>query len=180
MDPYIAGIHCSIPEPVDLPKTSILSIVQLQLHPRNSLEDGTQPANRLWNASLDYVRSIPGYTAFYWATLKDDPETIIILLQWEDPHGWKRLQESIGFGLMLGLLSPNCFNRAAWLAIPSIPEPEHRDLELVSFHFQTDASAERKENLEAEWKELLRSVVGNTDVFVSGGWVERDGPSNPQ
>lgn len=164
--------------PPAFPETPILSIIQLNLHPGCGIQNGGQPATRLWNASLDYVCSIPGSTAIYWAPLKDDPETLIILLQWEDAYSWRQFQESVGFSLMRGLLTRNyLFNRSARLALPDISQ--HSDLELVTFQFKRDTSSERKQQFEEAWKDLRQSANGNSnsDVIICGEWVERDGPN---
>lgn len=115
----------------------------------------------------------------YWAPLEDNPETLLLLIQWEVPNGWIRFQQSVGFGLMLKLRAPNCFNRAVRLALPAdCPSYTDCSLELVYFQFKADTSMEQRQQFETRWNALISSVCRASDLCICGRWVERDGPSN--
>lgn len=176
--PAVAGIDWSLLKHDEFPQTPILSILQLDLYPGSGIQDTNRPACRIWNASLDYVSSISGCVALHWAQLEDNADTLIVLLQWEDPYGWKRFQESVGFRLMKDLLTPNCFNRAARLALPTIPKPADYCLELVSFQFDSVSSNERRQLFESEWQQLVMTMNRSSAVIILGEWVERDVPYN--
>lgn len=135
--PAVACIRWSLLSHDEFPNIPILGIIQLDLYPGSGVQDTSQSAYHLWNASLDHVSSIPVFTALYWAPLEDHPDTLIVLLQWEDPGCRKQFQQSVGFGLMGDLLTPDCFNRAAQLALPTMPQLADCNLELLSFEFKT-------------------------------------------
>jgi hypothetical protein len=153
-------------------------VIQLSLRPGTDVRDQDQAAARLWEASLDYVCSIPNCTMLYWAPLKDQPEILIILLQWEDALAWKEFEKSVGFRLMAGLLTPICFNRALQLALPSSPPLTDYVLELVSFQFPADIPTDVRQQFTTQWEDLAASAASDnsSDVIITGGWVEPDGP----
>lgn len=127
---------------------------------------------------MDYICSIPNCTMLYWAPLKDHPEILIILLQWEDALAWKAFEKSIGFKLMAGLLTPICFNRALGLALPNSPLLTDRVLELVSFQFPANSPTDVRQQFTRQWEDLSTSAAcdNSSDVIITGGWVEPDGP----
>lgn len=176
--PAVAGIQWDELKGDDSPQTPVLSILQLDLYPGSGAQDLNQSACRIWNAALEYVSSISGCVALHWAQLKYHVDTLIVLLQWEDPESWKRFQESVGFRLMKDLLTLNCFNRAIRLTLPAIPKPSDYSLELVSFQFNAGSSNERRQLFESEWKQLAMTVNTFSEVIILGEWVERDVPYN--
>lgn len=102
----------------ELPSHPVLSVCKLNLRAGTNVHQGYQTPARVWTASIDYIRSIPDCTAFYWASVKNEPETLIALLQWKDAFAWKNFQSSIGFRLMTSFLAPGCLNRALPITLP--------------------------------------------------------------
>ncbi|OKL58647.1 hypothetical protein UA08_06141 [Talaromyces atroroseus] len=176
--PYIDGIpwgrtacnHDFSPGPM-------VSVIQLSLRPGlNILQHSL--ASSLWAASLEYVRSIPDCKAIYWAPLHDRPERIIVLLQWKSALALKTFQQSFGFGLMIGLLRLNCFNRCISLSLPSLSSSTTEyTCELVSFQFAANGSVEAREQFSKAWDDFCGEVKRDSNddnLMVCGGWVQRD------
>ncbi|KAJ5166278.1 uncharacterized protein N7482_005059 [Penicillium canariense] len=158
------------------PSHPILSVCKMSLRPGTNVHHGNQTAARLWTTSIDYIRSIPDCTAFYWASVKNEPETLIALLQWKDVSAWKKFQSSIGFRLMTAFSTPGCLNRALPLSLPD-GVTSGDIVEMVPFQV---AAAESTTNFTTIWAQFTANAQEANDPrwIVSGGWLERDGPRN--
>ncbi|KAJ6115691.1 hypothetical protein N7523_006108 [Penicillium sp. IBT 18751x] len=173
--PYVCGDSWNgILTEAELPSHPILSVCKLNLRAGTNVHQGDQAADRMWAASVDYIRSIPDCTAFYWAFVKDEPETLIALLQWENVSAWRSFQSSIGFRLMTAILIPGCLNRALPIKLPDRVTPGDI-VEMVPFQV---AATESTTDFTSSWAQFTANAQEANDPrwIVSGGWLERDGP----
>lgn len=179
MTPGIAGIPWAEVQVSDdgLRQTPILSIIQLNFPPEADIQ-GCQSAARFWEASLDYVDSIPNCTALYWAPLQNDPSSVIVLLQWEDVFAWGRFQNSASFALVISLLTPNCVNRALRAELPVGIDLTNRTLEIASFEFSANDAGESSQLFLRSWEDFSNSVAFDASDRVNclGACVEPDAP----
>lgn len=173
--PYVSGAGWSKILPAsDLPPKPLLSVCKLSFRAGTNFCQGEQTAARFWTASLEYIRSIPDCTAFYWAPIQNEPETLIALLQWEDVPAWKSFQSSIGFRLMIPILTTECLNRAIPVRLPD-GVAAGDIVEMAAFQLP---ATEPTVDFSAIWDQFAASAGRSNDAqwIVSGGWLERDGP----
>ncbi|CAG8905454.1 unnamed protein product [Penicillium egyptiacum] len=90
-----------------LPDDPVLGILQFTFNPDVDVSDASQRASILWQKSLRFVSTIPGFQRLHWSSVNDvSPcQQIIVLIQWENVLGWRLFQSSLGFSMMLGYIS---------------------------------------------------------------------------
>ncbi|PYI18970.1 hypothetical protein BO99DRAFT_459851 [Aspergillus violaceofuscus CBS 115571] len=178
---------------VCLPDTPILSVVRFNFRPDVNLTDSSHVTFVLWEKSLAFVSSIPGFRRLHWALLHNEPQGVIVLLQWQHGDAWREFQSSFGFGLILPLLQEKpLLNRCLQLTLPpTFAAGSDHFLELanlsllVGLDTQWDA-AEAQRKIETEWTSTVQGLANADPVAPSatpkllcsiGGWVERDLPA---
>ncbi|GKZ72765.1 hypothetical protein AnigIFM50267_009144 [Aspergillus niger] len=173
-----------------LPPTPVLSFVRLTFRPDVNIVNETKIGHSLWQQSLALISTIPGFQRVYWASISDDPNGVVVLIQWQSGDAWKEFQFSFGFGLMLPLLQQKpLLNCCVQLNLPAdfAAGPGHI-LELVELSVLRASNkydpAERCQWVNEEWQgliEVLKSgVLGITfPKLLCGvqGWLEDDIPS---
>lgn len=160
----------------------VLGILQFTFHPDVDVFDVSQRASILWQKSLRFVSTIPGFRNLHWSSVNDVStcQQIIVLIQWESVLGWKLFQHSLGFSMMLGYIS-QVSNRCAHIDLPhDILDSCH--VELVSFQFPAGLS---KAGFEAKWGTAFsQHVDGNGSsseiAHVCGQWLQRDKESEDE
>ncbi|OQE18916.1 hypothetical protein PENFLA_c020G09226 [Penicillium flavigenum] len=182
--PYYSDKLDQLPNPV-------LGILQFTFNPEVDISDASQRASILWQKSLRFVSTIPGFQSLYWSSVNDvspcqQIQQIIVLIQWETLLGWRLFQSSLGFSMMLGYIS-QASNRCVQLDMPlDIPNSCH--LELVSFQFPAAVSAsqlDEKAGFKAKWRNAFPKPV-NGIIPISelahacGQWLQRDKESEDQ
>lgn len=77
---------------IDTVGVSMLSMLRFRMKPSMNIEDNSAPAGRLWNAVLDYLRTLPGCQEFYWSrtTESSDLVEIELLLPFESMAWWQK------------------------------------------------------------------------------------------
>ena len=173
--PNVRGVSWSKILPAsDLPLNPVLSVCKLSLRAGIDVSQGEQMATRFWAASLEYIRSIPNCTALCWASIENNPETLIALIQWQSVFAWRSFQSSIGFRLMTAVLTTECLNRALSIKLPD--NATAGDLvEIAAFQ---QAATEPMVNFAANWAQFAAAAMKttNSQCIAFGGWLERDGP----
>ncbi|KAJ5472757.1 hypothetical protein N7530_006758 [Penicillium desertorum] len=172
--PYYSDKLDQLPDPV-------LGILQFTFNPEVDIADASQRASILWQKSLRFVSTIPGFQTLHWSSVNDvSPcQQIIVLIQWENVLGWSLFQSSLGFSMMLGYIS-QASNRCVQLHIPlDIPDSCH--LELVSFRFPAALPAsqlDEEAGFKAKWGNAFSNVNGvipsSELAHACGQWLQRD------
>jgi hypothetical protein len=166
----------------------VLGILQFTFNPEVDVSDASQRASILWQKSLRFVSTIPGFQSLYWSSVNDvSPcQQIIVLIQWENVLGWGLFQSSLGFSMMLGYIS-QASNRCVQLDVPlDIPDSCH--LELVSFQFPAALSVsqlDEKAGFKAKWgnafpKPVNGIILSSELAHACGQWLQRDKESEDQ
>ncbi len=119
-----------------LPADPVLSILQFTYHPGVNVAEPSQRAHALWQKSLEFVSTVPGFQGMYWAPVDHTSphQQIIVLIQWDSGHSWKRFQSSLGFSMMLGYVE-SVSNRCIQSVLPVNLPISDSLLELASFRF---------------------------------------------
>ncbi|KAJ6178666.1 hypothetical protein N7519_009127 [Penicillium mononematosum] len=166
----------------------VLGILQFTFNPEVDVSDASQRASILWQKSLRFVSTIPGFQSLYWSSVSDvSPcQQIIVLIQWENVLGWGLFQSSLGFSMMLGYIS-QASNRCVQLDVPlDIPDSCH--LELVSFQFPVALSVsqlDEKAGFKAKWGNAfpkpVNGIIPSSELaHACGQWLQRDKESEDQ
>jgi hypothetical protein len=180
MAPGIGAVYWRSRDMAQMTSTSwdILSVIQLQLLPGISVHDISSPAGKLWQATLEYVSTIPGHTSILWGTERakeDIQENICLLIQWESPLRWKEFQASMGLSLMVELLRENPWNRCIRISLPDLSTTS-KTLKLFWRTFTRDEFTEKKRKFDEKWRALKKSwTEKNTGESCTGDWLEGDG-----
>lgn len=172
----------------EFPDDPVLGILQFTFRPGVDVFDASQRASILWQKSLRFVSTIPGFQRLYWSSVNDvSPcQQIIVLIQWESVFGWKLFQYSLGFSMMLGYIS-QASNRCVQIDLPlEIPDSCH--LELVSFQFpaalsasQLDEKAGFEAKLGSAFSRPVNGKVSSSELaHACGQWLQRDKDSEDQ
>ncbi|KAJ5710426.1 hypothetical protein N7488_004582 [Penicillium malachiteum] len=165
-----------------MPACPVLGILHFYFHSGVDILEISQPASTLWEKSLEFVSTIPGFQGLSWATIKDASphQQIIALIQWESQYSWKLFQSSLGFSMMLGYIS-EIFNRCIQLASPIDISGSACHLELVSFGFSNTPSGtqlQRKAEFKNKWEMAFsgfKYITAETELIsVCGEWLEKD------
>ncbi|KAH8653531.1 hypothetical protein BX600DRAFT_385995 [Xylariales sp. PMI_506] len=164
------------------PQTPLLSILEFTLRPGIDLRDDTKQPRKLWDAALQYIRSIPGCCTVEWGPrLEDPPAAILCMIHWDSTAAWRKFQHSLGS--IMRLLCTNASNRCAKLSATVAPILcSTRDgatiVDVVSVTFVADdvSSPERRSAFEESWNVLASSVTnGNNGLRHSHTvWLENN------
>ncbi|KAJ5238016.1 hypothetical protein N7489_008107 [Penicillium chrysogenum] len=186
--PRFDGLPCCSDKLDQLSDGPVLGILQFTFNSEVDVSDASQRASILWQKSLRFVSTIPGFQSLYWSSVNDvSPcQQIILLIQWKNVLGWGLFQSSLGFSMMLGYIS-QASNRCVQLDVPlDIPDSCH--LELVSFQFPEALSAsqlEKKAGFKTKWENVFPKhadgIVPNSELaHACGEWLQRDTESEDQ
>ncbi|KAJ5701101.1 hypothetical protein N7488_008649 [Penicillium malachiteum] len=177
MEPCLRGICFDSTEWEQLPATPALSILKFKFKDEVDLEDFSKPVYSLWQQSVEFLSTIPGFQGLYWGSIYKDE--VIVLVQWYGGKAWGRFECSLAFSMLLGHLELVA-NRCMQLALStSLPNASFR-LELVSYDFPASPDAsqnaleERQSNSKERWNSIFQ-LSGITDaMYGAGQWIEDD------
>lgn len=166
-----------------LPADPVLSILQFTYHPGVNVAEPSQRAHALWQKSLEFVSTVPGFQGMYWAPVDHTSphQQIIVLIQWDSGHSWKRFQSSLGFSMMLGYVE-SVSNRCIQSVLPVNLPISDSLLELASFRFGlSDDQDNQKHGFKSKWDTVFAPFLSNTSVnlksdllYCCGEWLETD------
>ncbi|OQE34694.1 hypothetical protein PENCOP_c016G07734 [Penicillium coprophilum] len=173
-----------------LPAVPVLSIIDFTFHTGVNISDPSQLASTLWQKSLKFVSTIPGFRQLYWAPVKaaSHDQEVIVLIQWKSGHGWKLFQSSLGFSMLLGYMQ-NISNRCIQLTLPENLFSFDSALEIVSFQFSdtlSTARVDQKSDFKSKWESTISLYPRNDTteeselVHYCGEWLELDYASEDQ
>ncbi|KAF4763929.1 hypothetical protein HAV15_001823 [Penicillium sp. str.  len=179
--PYYSDELDQLPDPV-------LGILQFTFNPEVDVSDASQRASILWQKSLRFVSTIPGFQTLHWSSVNDvSPcQQIIVLIQWENVLGWRLFQYSLGFSMILGYIS-QVSNSCVQIDLPlDIFDSCH--LELVSFQFPAAVSTSQlddKARFKAKWENAfskpVNEIIPSSELsYACGQWLQRDKESEDQ
>ncbi|KAL6836243.1 hypothetical protein J3E69DRAFT_373368 [Trichoderma sp. SZMC 28015] len=192
--PAVNGIlwRKSHPEGIadESPQTPILSIIEFSLKPGVDLRDDSRPPQKLLDATLRYISSIPGCCGIEWGLRLDaDVEAgFFCLIYWDSVVAWHKFQHSLGFTPLVALLASDVSNRCAKFAgrISSalgLGEAVRAttiivDAVSVTFSAQDESSQERGSTIEERWNALVASLMdsdgGNGLLHSYAVWLENN------
>lgn len=153
------------------PKTPILSVLEFTLKPGiDIIHNESGPPQRIWEAVLGYISSVPSYCAIEWGSRieNDDnpsgPTSIFCLIHWDSTAAWRKFQYSLGFNPIIALINSDVSNRCAKLSpsgAPRFGSDGAAVIDVVSVVMAAeDASPpERRAAFEEIWKMLVASVT---------------------
>ncbi|KAL5045880.1 hypothetical protein BDW71DRAFT_214829 [Aspergillus fruticulosus] len=167
-----------------LPADPVLSILQFTYRPGVNVAEPSQRAHILWQKSLKLVSTVPGFQRMFWAPVDHTSphQQIIVLIQWDSGHGWKRFQSSLGFSMMLGYIE-SISNRCIQSVLPVNLPISDSLLELVSFRFGFSDEDEynQKPGFKSKWETVFAPFLSNTSanaesdlLYCCGEWLEAD------
>ncbi|KAJ5542579.1 hypothetical protein N7461_008582 [Penicillium sp. DV-2018c] len=172
-----------------LPAVPVLSIIHFTFHTGVNVSEPSQLASILWQKSLRFVSTVPGFQQLYWAPVDtaSEDQQVITLIQWDRAHGWKLFQSSLGFTMMLGYIQ-NISNRCIQLALPTSLFNLDSVLEIVSFQFSdtlSTAQIDQKSDFRSKWEITIslypNNVTTESELMHScGEWLESDYPAEDQ
>ncbi|CAK7229524.1 hypothetical protein SBRCBS47491_007276 [Sporothrix bragantina] len=106
--PAIDGVSWKLDPPagaeLDEASVPVLSIVQfkLQADAGRCFHDPASISARIWQATLQYTGSIPGFQGVAWGlSIADDDCSMLCLQQWESAVAWRTFQRSTGLMAMM-------------------------------------------------------------------------------
>ncbi|QYS93358.1 hypothetical protein H0G86_000736 [Trichoderma simmonsii] len=192
--PAVNGIlwRKSHPEGIadESPQTPILSIIEFSLKPGVDLCDDSRPPQKLLDATLRYISSIPGCCGIEWGLRLDaDVEVgFFCLIYWDSVVAWHKFQHSLGFTPLVALLASDVSNRGAKFAgrISSalgLGEAMRAtiiiiDVVSVTFSAQDVLSQEHRLTIEERWNALVASLTdgdgGNGLLHSHAVWLENN------
>jgi hypothetical protein len=184
--------HNSLEED-QLSAVPVLCIIHFTFHAGVNISEPSQLASILWQKSLKFVSTIPGFQQLYWAPVDTISQQVIVLIQWDSGRGWKLFQSSLGFTMMMGYIQ-NISNRCIQLTLPAYLFNCDSVLEIVSFQFSdtlSSAHTDRKSDFRSKWESTISLYPSNftsesdvtTDselIHYCGEWLEIDYPSEDQ
>jgi hypothetical protein len=188
--PRLSNIAHNSKEADQLPAVPVLSIIHFTFHAGVNISEPSQLASILWQKSLKFVSTIPGFQQLYWAPVDTASlgQQVIILIQWDSGHGWKMFQSSLGFTMMLGYIQ-NISNRCIQLTLPANLFNFDSALEIVSFQFSdtlSTAQIDHKSDFRSKWETTISLYPSNVTteeselIHCCGEWLESDYPSEDQ
>ncbi|KAK3896620.1 hypothetical protein C8A05DRAFT_39827, partial [Staphylotrichum tortipilum] len=167
----------------------ILSILEFPLRPDVKLLDdaAAAPARGLWDATAQYVASVPGCGGLEWGTARMDGDDgpagrVVCWVQWESVAAWRRFQWSMGFLPVIGALAVDCSNRCAKVVGGGVPRFRGEghgetivDVVTVVFDAGDVATAERRGVVEERWEAVVGSVPKDGGLRSSYAvWLENN------
>ncbi|KAK3896461.1 hypothetical protein C8A05DRAFT_20564 [Staphylotrichum tortipilum] len=164
----------------------ILSILEFPLQPDVELDDDVAaPARTLWDATVQYVASVPGCGGIEWGTTTgmDDglAGRVVCLVRWESVAAWRRFQYSMGFSPVVGALVVDCSNRCAKVVRGGVPSfggegDGETVVDVVSVVFDTGdvATVEQRGTVEERWEAVMGSVVDGGLRRSYAVWLENN------
>jgi hypothetical protein len=81
--PAVAGMHCLRGNFDTLPPRPILSIIEMSFKTEIDIQDISQPAGKLWRATMKYLSTLPYLGALLWGPSVEKGDTFYLWLQWE-------------------------------------------------------------------------------------------------
>lgn len=166
-----------------LPADRVLGILQFTYRPGVDVAEPSQRAHALWQKSLEFVSTVPGFQGMYWVPVDHTSphQQIIVLIQWDSGHSWKRFQSSLGFSMMLGYIE-TISNRCIQSVLPVNLPISDSLLELASFRFgfsNEDEYNQKKPGFKSKWDTVFAPFLSNTSantesdlLYCCGEWLE--------
>ena len=157
--PCLSNIAHNSKEADQPPAVPVLSIIHFTFHAGVNISEPSQLASILWQKSLKFVSTIPGFQQLYWAPVDTASldQQVIVLIQWDSGHGWKMFQSFLGFTMMLGYIQ-NISNRCIQFTLPANLFNFDSVLEIVSFQFSdtlSTAQIEHKSDFRSKWETTI-------------------------
>lgn len=173
--PALDGVYWQGSSADTLATTPVLSVIELVFQAGVDLSDSSTAPGKLWQITLQYIRSIPGCSDVKWGSENGDSTAVVALIMWETGIGWKSFQESFGFILMVPLLVKDMRNRSIKLpATASLALQRETTLQQVETTVDGDLDVETRRQFETEYAALL-AKLGLTRCLSSNlGWFEHD------
>jgi hypothetical protein len=176
--PHLKNIAYNSKEADHLPPDPVLSILHFTFHPGVNVTEPSQLAYILWQKSLKFVSTVPGFRGMYWSTVDHTSphQQLIVLIQYDSGKGWKLFQSSLGFSMMLGYIE-SISNRCIQSVLPVNLTISDSLLELVSFRFSGECDQEPgfKSKWEAVFAPYLSNISAESDLlYCCGEWLEAD------
>ncbi|PNP49582.1 hypothetical protein THARTR1_09904 [Trichoderma harzianum] len=169
------------------PQIPILSIIEFSLKPGVDLRDDSRPARKLLDATLRYIRSIPGCRGIEWGLrLPVDVEAgFFCLIYWNGVIAWHKFQHSLGFTPLAALLASDVSNRCAKFGrssgTPGLGETVRSnsiiDAVSVTFSAQDVWSQQHRLAFEERWNALVASLTdgdGDGRLHSHAMWLENN------
>ncbi|KAL4738259.1 hypothetical protein BDV11DRAFT_139264 [Aspergillus similis] len=176
--PRLKNIAYNSKEADYLPADPVLSILHFTFHPGVNVTEPSQLAYVLWQKSLKFLSTVPGFGGMYWATVNHTSphQQIIVLIQWDSGNCWKLFQSSLGFSMMLGYLE-SISNRCIQSVLPINLTISDSLLELVSFRFSNECGQEP--GFKSKWETVFAPYLSNSSaefdlLYCCGEWLEAD------
>jgi hypothetical protein len=140
------------------------------------IQEVSQPARKLWKATMEYLSSLPDLGALLWGPLVEKGDPFYLLFQWESNIAWQKFQKYFGIGLVGGLAQPPC-NRALKA---QVDHQSVKALYAISLPLGHTISVEDKQNIEDRVSNSLNlaSKTSNVEAWVQ--WLELNVPANPR
>ncbi|KAI9370339.1 hypothetical protein BJX61DRAFT_515858 [Aspergillus egyptiacus] len=184
--PCLSNIAYNSTQADQLPAVPVLSIIHFTFHTGVDVSKSRQQASLLWQKSLMFVTTIPGFQHLYWAPVDaaSPNQQVIVLIQWDGGHAWKLFQSSLGFTMMLGYIQ-TVSNRCVQLALPTTLFDWDSVLEIVSFQLSetgSTAQMDQKSQFRSKWESTMSLYPSNITaesglIHCCGAWLELDSPA---
>lgn len=145
----------------------------------NLLEPGT-PFNNLLRKALEYCSSLPE-TRINYGAIRDDPSSVILLVELPSAHAWQDFQASAVLDLLVATFecNPTCYC-LLWSPPQSFDVSSGVELLTVQLDAATGASgSNRRRQFDQTWAAFSKAVTEIGDYHVHGNWVEAYCMANP-
>jgi hypothetical protein len=175
--PAVAGMHWLRGNFDTLPPTPILSIIEMTFKTEIDIQGVSQPAGKLWKATMEYLSTPSKLGALLWDPSVEKGDTFYLLLQWGISLAWQKFQKSFGIGLVGGLLAQPPCNRALKV---QVDHQSVKALDAISLPLGHTISVEDKQNIEDRVSNSLNLASKTSNVGAWVQWLELDVPANPR
>lgn len=167
--PAVAGLYWTKINAERFPAGQILSVVNLTFLSGVDVSDTSSAPGQLWEASLQYIASIPGCT--YLKSASQEQEAVAVIL-WENCLSWKSFQQSTGFVRMAPILTQKMMNRSLRLPATVILGTK-KYLQCIETTFEADLDSNARSRFEHQFLSIIEPYVTKHSLLASG-WFENN------
>lgn len=167
--PAVAGVYWAKINAEQFPAGQVLSVVNFELLPGVDVSDTSSAPGQLWEASLQYIASIPGCTDLKSASQDQDAVAVIL---WENSPSWKSFQQSTGLTRMAPLLAHEMVNRSLMLPSAFVLGAK-KYLRCLETTFEGDLDSDARFRFEKQFLSMMKPHGAKYSLLVTV-WFEHN------
>lgn len=170
--PAVTGIYWLRLTAENCPRGRVLSLFDFTFVVGVDVSDSSSAPGKLWGASIEVVRAMPGCVDVKVAS-RDSHACALIL--WESAWSWRSFHESLGLVRMVPLLAEKMTNRSVLIHDGSGPSSERQGgLSRIETTFEKDLDSATRSAFEKQVSGIINQLWGGTCEALTTGWIEHD------